>query len=170
MFIFFKLDTYKSNFLDWWGTPTDLNLIDVILLNTTRIGHGYALFKHPMLWSAVHQRNIAIEVSPISNQVLRLVHDLRNHPAALYLAQNMPVVICNDDPTFWGAEGLSYDYYMAFMGFAPANAGLKLLKQLVLNAIKYSYLNVEERSRYNTMFVNVWDQFLNRVISKFKRN
>lgn len=130
--------TFHLTFLDWWGTPADMNLIDAILMNTTRIGHGYALLKHPALLDMVIKRNIAIEVSVISNQVLHLVSDLRNHPAAIYLALNLPVIITNDDPSFWNAKGMSYDWYLAFMAISPLDAGLKLLKQLALNAIKYA--------------------------------
>lgn len=113
-----------------------MNVIDAILFNATRIGHGYALLKHPTVWNSVLFKEIAIEVSVISNQVLHLVQDLRNHPAAVYIALNIPIVITNDDPSFWGAKGLSYDWYLAYMAISPAHAGLRLLKQLALNAIK----------------------------------
>lgn len=124
------------NFIDWYGTSIDYNLLDAMLLNTTRIGHGYALLKHPVLWNSIKNRDIAIEINPLSNQILRLVNDLRNHPAAFYISENIPIVISNDDPGFWNAKGLSYDFYYAFMSFTPADAGIKVLKQLVLNSIK----------------------------------
>jgi adenosine deaminase CECR1 len=57
---------------DWFGSPTDFNVIDAVLLNTTRIGHGYSIMKHPYIWNAVKTRDIAIEINPISNQVNRL--------------------------------------------------------------------------------------------------
>lgn len=60
------------SFIDWYGVPNDLNLLDAILLNTARIGHGYALVKHPILWNAVKARGIALEICPISNQVYLL--------------------------------------------------------------------------------------------------
>lgn len=59
-------------FTDWEGTRVDDNLIDAILLNTTRIGHGYALPKHPEVKRLVMQNKIAIEINPISNQVPQL--------------------------------------------------------------------------------------------------
>lgn len=78
---------------NWFNTDADANLIDAILLNSKRIGHGFSLYKHPMLWTTLKDRDIALEISPISNQVLRLVHDLRNHPAAFYISENVPIVV-----------------------------------------------------------------------------
>jgi adenosine deaminase-related growth factor len=78
---------------NWYNTETDFNLIDAILMNTKRIGHGYSLYKHPILWEEFKKKDIAVEVSPISNQVLGLVHDLRNHPAAFYISENVPIVV-----------------------------------------------------------------------------
>lgn len=78
---------------NWFNTAADENLIDAILLNTKRVGHGYSLFKHPILWAAFKERDIAIEINPISNQVLHLVQDLRNHPASFYISENIPIVV-----------------------------------------------------------------------------
>ncbi|XP_065362192.1 adenosine deaminase 2 [Calliphora vicina] len=149
---------------NWYGASTDFNLLDAILLNTTRIGHGYALMKHPVLWNAVKTRDIAVEVSPISNQVLHLVLDLRNHPGSFFISQNIPIVICNDDPGFWNAKALSYDFYYAIMSLAPNNAGLKTLKQLVWNSIKYSMLQPGEKQRAYALLQIKWDHFIDDVL------
>ena len=53
----------------WQGTAADKNLIDAVLLNTTRIGHAYALSKHPYVAQIIKDKQIAVEVNPISNQV-----------------------------------------------------------------------------------------------------
>lgn len=130
--LFYQIITH----IDWNGYSSDLNLFDAILLNTTRIGHGFSLFKHPVLLNLIKLRRICIEVCPISNQVLKLVTDMRNHPANFYVSQNYPIVIASDDPGFWNAKGLSYDFYYTLMSMTTASTGLSFLKELVLNSIR----------------------------------
>lgn len=139
--------------------------MDALLLNTKRIGHAFALPKHPQLWSTIKKRNIAIEVSPLSNQVLGYVWDLRNHPASFLIAENFPIVISADDPGVWNAKGLSYDFYYAFMALAPAEADLKFLKQLALNSIKYvkAILVIFKIIKYTSFLFQILYTYLRRT-------
>ncbi|EDV90681.1 adenosine deaminase 2 [Drosophila grimshawi] len=149
---------------NWYGASTDINLLDALLLNTTRIGHAFALVKHPILMNAAKTRDIAVELNPISNQVLHLVWDMRNHPGAQLLALDVPVVICNDDPGFWNAKALSYDFYYAIMSLAPNNAGLRLLKTLVFNSVRYSTLTEKEQKRAFQILEYSWTRFMDKVL------
>lgn len=57
--------------------------IDAILLGTLRIGHGYALSKHPVVLQQMKERDIAVEVNPLSNQV-RMKHIIRQRQIIAY--------------------------------------------------------------------------------------
>jgi adenosine deaminase CECR1 len=69
------------------GDQVDCNLYDAILLGTKRIGHGqvfqcelskllidlsgsFSLAKHPALMEICREKGIALEVCPISNEIL----------------------------------------------------------------------------------------------------
>jgi adenosine deaminase CECR1 len=132
------------------------NVLDAILLDSRRIGHGLALFKHPHLMEIVKEGGIAIEVCPISNQVLGYVSDLRNHPAVLYINSGMPVVICPDDPGIWKCS-FSYDFYAAFMAWG---LDLKCLKQLAMNSLLYSAMDPGEKERALEFWREKWRKFI----------
>jgi len=132
------------------------NVLDAILLDAKRIGHGITLFKHPLLMQIVKDREIAIEVCPISNQVLGYVADLRNHPAVLYINSGVPVVICPDDPGIWKST-LSHDFYAAFMAWG---LDLKCLKKLAMNSLIYSAMDHEEKERALEFWREKWVKFI----------
>ncbi|XP_038214430.1 adenosine deaminase 2-like [Zerene cesonia] len=147
---------------NWYGTSSDENLFDAIVLNARRIGHAFALIKHPVLIEEIKKRDIAIEVNVISNAVLKLVEDVRNHPLASFIAQGLPVVISSDDPGLWEADPLSHDFYVTFVGVASRHADIKLLKQLALNSIYYSTYRNKDKMVYE--FDMRWAKFVQNVI------
>ncbi|XP_044739803.1 adenosine deaminase 2-like [Chrysoperla carnea] len=150
-----------------WNGMTDLNLFDAVLLGAKRIGHGYGITKHPILMDFIQKNKIAIEVNPISNQIFNLVKDLRNHPAVELFARDYPVVITNDVPNLWGANGLSYDFYEAFMAFTSYSDDIRVLKQLGINSILYSAMSKSQKSRAMDLFNKQWYLFIDEMINSY---
>lgn len=145
---------------NWCGMTTDENLFDAILLGAKRLGHAYSITKHPVLIEEVVKRDIGLEINVISNTVLKLVEDVRNHPLASYLALGLPVIISSDDPGVWEAEPLSHDFYVAFVGVASRHADLKMLKKLALNSLYYSTIPNKDKALYE--FEIRWTKFIDR--------
>ncbi|CAH1786916.1 unnamed protein product [Owenia fusiformis] len=152
---------------DWYGTAVDINIIDALLLNTSRIGHGYAINKHPEALRMARESNTPIEVNPISNQVLGLVTDLRNHPASSLMGEGFPMVISSDDPGVWGARALSYDFYEAFMGLGGEFADLKTLKKLAIDSLHYSAMNLAEKQDAMRLWQKKWDMFIQSMLQEY---
>lgn len=101
------------------GNTTDSNLFDAVELGTRRIGHGFSLYKHPKLVREVRDKNILVEVCPVSNEVLRLATDILHQPLPAMIAHGVPTAISNDDPAMMGqdAAGLSFDFSQVIQAF-----------------------------------------------------
>jgi len=127
------------------------------MLNTSRIGHGFSLDKHPKLVDMVKAKGIAIEVCPISNQMLKLLVDMRTHPATSLMSRGVPVTISNDDPAVYGYNGLEYDFYMAYMAW---NLTMADLKQLTQNSITYSSLPDTLKSIHLKTLSSNWNTWI----------
>lgn len=122
--------------------------------------------KHPKLIELIKSKNIAVEVNPISNQVLKLVDDHRNHPASVFMAENVPIVVSSDDPSVWEASPLSHDFYMAFLGIASRHSDLRTLKKLAINSIRYSSLRGFEKVEAFLKWQIKWDKFIDDLVQK----
>lgn len=120
------------------GDSVDENLFDAIILGTRRIGHGFSLYKHPLLIDMVKEKRILVESCPISNEVLRLCGSIMSHPLPALLARGVSCSLCNDDPTILGqgATGMSHDFWQALQGWE--NLGLEGLGSLAENSVRWA--------------------------------
>ncbi|KAK3710750.1 hypothetical protein LTR37_010169 [Vermiconidia calcicola] len=128
------------------GDEVDENLFDAVLLGTRRIGHGFSLYKHPLLIDMVKEKKILIESCPISNEVLRLTSGILSHPLPALLTRGVPCSLCNDDPAMLGqgGSGMTHDFWQALQGWE--NLGLEGLASLAENSVRWaSYEDMSAR-------------------------
>ena len=120
------------------GDATDQNLFDAVLLGTRRIGHGFSLFKHPLLTEMVKTKKILIESCPISNEILRLTSSIKAHPLPALLARGVSCCLANDDPGILGHgnSGITHDFWQALQGWE--NLGLAGLGSLAENSVRWA--------------------------------
>ena len=92
-----------ESLLDTGGSsdPDKSNLYDALLLNSKRIGHGYALLKHPILIEKYKAANISLELCPISNELLHLCSNVRQHPYPALLAAGLHCSLNGDNPSLF---------------------------------------------------------------------
>lgn len=97
--------------LDTGGTkdPENSNLYESVLLHAKRVGHGFALPKHPKLIERFKKQNICIEICPVSNELLHLCRNVKEHPYPEILAAGIPCTINADNPALFGYVILNRD-------------------------------------------------------------
>ena len=120
------------------GDEVDENVFDAVLLGTRRIGHGFSLYKHPLLVDLVKEKRILIESCPVSNEVLRLTSSILSHPLPALLARGVSCSLSNDDPALLGqgGSGMTYDFWQALQGWE--NLGLEGLASLAENSVRWA--------------------------------
>jgi adenosine deaminase CECR1 len=140
--------------------PSNDNLYTAVELNSRRIGHAFNLFLYPDLYEKIRRQDIALEICPLSSQILHFIHDLRTHPAIGYIRAGIPCVISSDDPAVFGYGGLSYDFWSAYMAW---NLDLGDLKKLCFNSIRYSLLTEKEKLAASLELQRRWDLFVTQL-------
>ena len=143
------------------NSPDNSMMLDAYLMGTKRIGHGIDLFRYPELAEKIRKHKIALEVCPISNQLLGYTSDLRNHPAYLYFKEGIPIAIASDDPAMFNVKGVSYDFYSVVRAW---DLNLAEIKQLCLNSIRYSGGSKSERKKLESDWRIRWDKFIKSQI------
>jgi adenosine deaminase CECR1 len=141
------------------------NLFDAVLLGTKRIGHGFQLFLHPSLQDEVKKQGICIEACPVSNLLLGYTTDLRCHPVRYMLHKGLQASISSDDPGFFGYDGVTMDYLMAYVAW---DLSLRDLKKFSLNGIEYANVKNEHKKYLKEeVFKKEWNTFIQDVIAKY---
>ena len=74
------------------------NLYDALLLKSKRIGHGVSLLRHPELMREFKEQDICIELCPVSNEILHLCRNVKEHPFPQLLAAGIPCTLNSDNP------------------------------------------------------------------------
>lgn len=131
------------------------------MLGTKRIGHGFDLVNNPALIDRVVEKDIGIEICPISNLVLGYTLDMRWHPIRNLMKKGVAVTISSDDPTFWGVPDLSLDFTYGFIAW---QLDLKDVKQLAINSIKQSSVNENVKPKLLDRFHRDWASFITSIL------
>lgn len=139
------------------------NVLDISLLNNQRIGHGLNLIYFPKSMEMIRKQGKLVEISPISNQILGYVSDFRNHPARVLLSNGVQCSINSDDPSVYGYDGLSYDFWVAFVYW---ELDVKALKKLVFNSINYSSLDKNQKKEAVAYLNKKWNDFVLKANQK----
>lgn len=125
------------------------NVIDSVLLGTKRIGHGLTVARNKLTMDLVKEREICVEVNPLSNLLLGYCRDLVHHPAKQLIANGNPITLNPDDYFCFGEHGATPDFFLAVLYF---DFDLRDLKWCCHNSFKYSYFSEEVQKTLRVKF------------------
>ncbi|PKS11466.1 hypothetical protein jhhlp_003230 [Lomentospora prolificans] len=146
------------------GTDTDGNLIDALLLNAKRIGHGFALARHPYVMEKMKERGVCLELCPISNEVLGLTPRINGHSMYTLLANNVHCTVSSDNGTFFRST-LSHDFYQVMIG--RADMSLHGWRQLIEWSLQHSCMSDGERQGVWVQWEKRWEEFLDWMLVEY---
>ena len=143
--------------------PFDENIFTLInsnIVHNIRIGHGLSIWKYPYLIELLkYKYNIHIELAPLSNKILGYINDIKNHPGFNYLRNRLSVSINPDDPSFFGYNYVSYDWYEVIINWKLTTRDIWTL---IYNSIMFSSFDVKRKKELLSV---LWDKFKNFVTS-----
>ncbi|KAF1943731.1 Metallo-dependent hydrolase [Clathrospora elynae] len=150
------------------GDPSNSNLYDAVILKSKRIGHGFALMKHPHLIEKFKKTatspGICIELCPISNELLHLCRNIKEHPFPELLAAGIPCTVNSDNPSLF-SNSMGHEFYQIMVG-APTMS-LYSWKQLARWSIEYSCLSNEEKVEGQAILDRSWKVFCEGVVKDY---
>lgn len=138
-------------------SASNFNILDAVNLHAPRISHAINLFYFPDLESTLISNKTLLELCPISNQSLHYVRDFRLHPARGYLQKGIQATLGSDDPTFMQSQGLTDDYFVAYLAWG---IDLNSLKKLMLNSIICSGQSPSLKQHQLDFFISSWNHFI----------
>lgn len=141
------------------------NLLHGALLpGVKRLGHAFESTNSNLILSILKKRDIALEICPISNQVLNF-HDVIENPGLDLLRRGLSVSISPDDPGIFGYLGVSMDWFFLIN---ETNVKLSEIYLLLKHSIDHSTIPevVKDREGYLKTIVDGLDQFYEDVKHK----
>mmetsp|Transcript_85930 Transcript_85930/g.119278 ORF Transcript_85930/g.119278 Transcript_85930/m.119278 type:complete len:137 (-) Transcript_85930:156-566(-) len=135
-------------------------MLDLLTINCTRVGHGFNLAKHPYLYDTYKERNICLEVCPISNHLLKYMKDLRTHPAIGIYNYGIKISLNNDDPGIFNTD-IIWDYVAAAVSF---QFDLLDLKKIIYNSLECCCYKDDRRKKLTEEWEKRWANFITEFL------
>ncbi|WP_082420298.1 adenosine deaminase [Paenibacillus sp. A3] len=121
----------------------------VIRLGAARIGHGVRMKEDPAVLELVKERQIPLEMCPVSNIQTRAVSGWAAYPVREYFDLGIPVTINTDNLTVSGTN-LTKEYHilMERFGFTPVEIG-----KLLLNGLEAGFMDEADKRELRRHFL-----------------
>jgi adenosine deaminase len=112
-------------------------------LHVERIGHGTRAEEDPALLEYLVEKQIPLEMCPLSNVATAVVGRIEEHPIRRYFDSGLLVTVSTDDPKMFG-NSLAREYGMLreVFGFTPEE-----IRRVEENSVKASWMDAGKQRR-----------------------
>jgi adenosine deaminase len=111
------------------------------LLHAKRIGHGIAAIKDSKVIELLKEKNIFLEMCPISNLQTKAVDSIEDYPIKTYLEEGIGVTINTDNTTVSNTTlDKEYEFLMDNLGFS-----IEDIIKLIDNSVEAAFLPQSEK-------------------------
>ncbi|KAF2004109.1 Metallo-dependent hydrolase [Amniculicola lignicola CBS 123094] len=145
--------------------PEILDLYAAVIFKAKRVGHGYSLPRHQKLAKTFREKGICIELCPISNEVLQLCRNIKEHPYPQLLAMGIPCTLNAGNPSVYQSS-ISYEFYQVMVGSREMT--VHGWRQFTEWSLQYSCLAPKEKTVALQILRWEWEQFCEWVITEFE--
>ena len=102
-----------------------------------RIGHGTAAGESIETMLYIKEKNVCVEVCPISNRLSKAVKENNYHPVLQFIEHGVPFVLCSDNPSIHN-KSINDDY----LSFYHESKRKDILDEMFKIQNKYKFLKV----------------------------
>ena len=130
-------------------------------LEVERIGHGVTAREDPKLIAVLKEKQIGIEMSPISNVRTGVVKSIQDHPIREFYDKGLLVTVSTDDPSLFHTD-LNNEYIQIHkhLGFS-----IPELFQLSMNGIETAFVDETKKLDLSNSFTTEYRQIMSQLES-----
>ncbi len=111
------------------------------LLHAKRIGHGIAAIKDPEVMKLLKEKNVFLEMCPISNLQTKAIDRIENYPIRKYLELGIGVTVNTDNTT---VSNTSLDKEFEIL-MDKLNFSIEEILKLIDNSVEAAFISKEEK-------------------------
>ncbi len=128
-------------------------------LKVERIGHGVSARDDPELIEFLREKQIGIEMNPMSNVRTGAVKSIQHHPIREFFDRGLLVTVNSDDPSLFHTD-LNNEYIQIHehLGFS-----IPELFQLSMNGVKTSFIDEAKKMKMRETFSKEYNVIMNQT-------
>ena len=128
-------------------------------LKVERIGHGVTAREDPRLLEVLKEKQIGIEMSPMSNVRTGVVKSIQDHPIREFYDKGLLVTVNSDDPSLFHTD-LNNEYIQIHKHL---DFSIDELFQLSINGINTAFLDEAKKTELRNRFSKEFDQIMDKI-------